>query len=63
MHHNGSQQDFPSQSYYGNSQGRQENMVRVHSVSNPTLTPTWWSRLEQHVANMGKMIQDQIKAS
>jgi hypothetical protein len=55
-----SQQDCPSQSYYGNSQ---ENKVGVHLVSRPTLTPAWWFRLEQHVENLGKFIQDQIEAS
>ena len=63
MHQQRSQQDFPSQYYYGNSQGRQENKLRVHSVSSPTLTPTCQSRFEQHVANLGKIIHDQIKAS
>ena len=29
----------------------------------PTLTPAWWSRLEQHVENLRKITQDQTKAS
>jgi superoxide dismutase len=62
MHHN-VQQDCLSQSYFGNFQGRQENKVRVHLVSSPTLTPAWQSHLEQYVANLEKIIQDQIKAS
>uniref|UniRef100_A0A2N9IWY6 MGS-like domain-containing protein n=1 Tax=Fagus sylvatica TaxID=28930 RepID=A0A2N9IWY6_FAGSY len=33
------------------------------SVSSPTLSPAWWSRLEQHVENLRKIIQDEIKAS
>jgi hypothetical protein len=39
------------------------NKVSVHSVSSPTLSPAWWSRLEQHVENLRKIIQDQTKAS
>jgi hypothetical protein len=58
-----SQQDCPSQFSYGNSQGRQANKVSVHSLSSPTLSPAWWSRLEQHVENLRKIIQDQTKAS
>ena len=41
----------------------EENKVSVHSVSSPTLSPAWWSRLEQHVENLRKNIQDEIKAS
>uniref|UniRef100_A0A2N9HRK7 Retrotransposon gag domain-containing protein n=1 Tax=Fagus sylvatica TaxID=28930 RepID=A0A2N9HRK7_FAGSY len=41
----------------------EENKVSVHSVSSPTLSPAWWSRLEQHVENLRKIIQDEIKAS
>jgi hypothetical protein len=57
------QQDCPSQFYYDNSQCRQANKVSVHSVSSPTLSPAWWSHLEQHVENLRKIIQDQTKAS
>ena len=41
----------------------EENKVSVHSVSSPTLSSAWWSRLEQHVENLRKIIQDKIKAS
>jgi hypothetical protein len=41
----------------------EENKVSVHSVSSPTLSLAWWSRLEQHVENLRKIIQDEIKAS
>uniref|UniRef100_A0A2N9GEI0 Retrotransposon gag domain-containing protein n=1 Tax=Fagus sylvatica TaxID=28930 RepID=A0A2N9GEI0_FAGSY len=41
----------------------EENKVSVHSVSSPTLSPIWWSRLEQHLENLRKIIQDEIKAS
>jgi hypothetical protein len=41
----------------------EENKVSVHSISSPTLSPTWWSRLEQHVENLRKIIQDKTKAS
>ena len=34
-----------------------------NKVSVPTLSPTWWSRLEQHMENLRKIIQDEIKAS
>ena len=37
--------------------------MNVHSVSSPTLSPTWWSHLEQHVENLRKIIQDKIKVS
>ncbi len=37
--------------------------MRVHLVSSPTLITAWWSRLEQHVENLRKIIQDQTKAS
>jgi hypothetical protein len=37
--------------------------VRVHSVSSPTLSPASWSRLEQHIENLRKIMQDQTKAS
>ena len=43
-----SQQDCPFQFSYGISQGRQANKVSVHSLSSPTLSPAWWSCLEQH---------------
>ena len=58
-----SQQDCPSQFSYDNSQGRQANKVSDHSLSSPTLSPAWWSRLEQHVENLRKINQDEIKAS
>jgi hypothetical protein len=41
----------------------EENKVSVHSVSSPTLSLAWWSRLEQHVENLRKIIRDEIKAS
>jgi hypothetical protein len=41
----------------------EENKVTVHSISSPTLSSAWWSRLEQHVENLRKIIQDEIKAS
>ena len=37
--------------------------MRVHSVSSPTLSPASWSRLEQHIENLRKIMQDQTKAS
>ena len=41
----------------------EENKVNVHSVSSLTLSPAWWSHLEQHVENLRKIMQDEIKAS
>jgi hypothetical protein len=41
----------------------EENKVSVHSGSCPALSPAWWSCLEQHVENLRKHIQDEIKAS
>ena len=37
--------------------------MSVHSVSSPTLSLAWWSRLEQHIKNLRKIIPDQTKAS
>ena len=41
----------------------EENKVSVHSVSSPTLSLAWWSRFEQHMENLRKIIQDEIKVS
>jgi hypothetical protein len=62
----GHSQDRKDNLRYRNSQPIaqfEENKVSVHSVSSPTLSPAWWSRLEQHVENLRKIMQDEIKAS
>uniref|UniRef100_A0A2N9IRV0 Uncharacterized protein n=1 Tax=Fagus sylvatica TaxID=28930 RepID=A0A2N9IRV0_FAGSY len=42
---------------------RAKYLPQSSCVSSPTLSPAWWSRLEQHVENLRKIIQDEIKAS
>jgi hypothetical protein len=62
----GHSQDQKDSLRYRNSQPIaqfKDNKVSVHSVSSPTLSLAWWSRFEQHVENLRKIIQDEIKVS
>jgi hypothetical protein len=57
MHYNVPNKIVPLSLNYGNFQGRQENKVRVHSISNSNLSPVW-SCTEQLLEDFGKNIQE-----